>query len=175
MMSVQNYLMLRRNNPVLSFSILMSKVCSNSGGITIVKYDFELIAIADAPIECKYCILSLWIIFDLIVSAGFIIRKDLQRVAGIIFWEFLNSWILFNLLVSAGFIIRKDSQGVTEINFCVTNFHIFRLLSTEDFTRTIKRRMEDERSKEYNESMRMLIPKLGGSFGERNGSVIKWI
>ena len=193
MMSVQNYLMLRRNNPVLSFSILMSKVCSNSGGITIVKYDFELIAIADAPIECKYCILSLWIIFDLIVSAGFtirkdsqrvikinfweflslwilfdlfvsagfIIRKDLQRVAGIIFWEFLNSWIIFNLLVSAGFIIRKDSQGVTEINFCETNFHVFRLLSTEDFTRTIKRRTEDERSKEYDASMRMLIPQLG--------------
>ena len=86
LMSVPSYLILRRSNPILSFSILMSKVCSIfvGGGVTIVEYCFDLIATADAPLGYKCYTLSLFFLLDLLGSAGLIIWRDLQGVAEII-------------------------------------------------------------------------------------------
>ena len=128
-MSVPSYLILRGSNPVLSLSILMSKVCFTCGGVTIVENDFDLIATADASLGYIRHTLSLFFLLDLFGSAGLIVRRYLQEVVEIFIWK--------------------------------TNLYFFRPLSTEDFARRIKRRIEEERSKQYDESMRMLIPQIG--------------
>ena len=135
-MSVPSYLILRGSNPTLGLSVLMSKVCSVCGGVTIVENDFDLIATADASLGDKSHALSLFVLLDLLGSAGLIVRRDLQEVAEIFVWRI--------------------------------NLYFFRTLSTEDFVRRIKRRIEGERAKQYDESMRMLIPQIGEkAWGEK--------
>ena len=202
-MSVLNYPALGRSNLSPSFVILMSKVCFAHGGVTIIGNGFDLIAMTDALIGCKYLSLSLGVVFNLYGSAGFLCQKDLHGVVQIYFLSLeyffflghgnLNLNFLFNLfgsagvqfrkdfqrvveiypfilaypflldlIASAGFIFRKDLQRMTEIYYVLScNILYFRLLTTESFQRRIEERWLGERSKEYDDSMRMLIPQEG--------------
>ena len=58
LISVPNYLKLRRSNYSGSTTILMSKVCYKYGGVTFIEHKYFLIITADAPKRRKlYCTL----------------------------------------------------------------------------------------------------------------------
>jgi len=91
--------MLRRSNPLLSLQILMSKVCS--GGVIIVKNGFKFMAIADAPIGCKYCTIDDWHLCMLFELAGFNFWISLQRAVEINNMRTNN--VIFRLMTTGEF------------------------------------------------------------------------
>ena len=162
-MSVPSYLILRGSSPALGFSVLMSKVCFVCGGVTIVENDFDLIATADASLGDKGQILSLFVLLETL--SLFVLLETLSLF---VLLETLSLFVLLDLLGSAGLVVRRDLQEVAEIFIWTFNLYFFRVLSTEDFVRRIKRRIEGERAKQYDESMRMLIPQIGEkAWGEK--------
>ena len=154
-MSVLSYMAFRRSNPYLFNIILMSKVCFICGGVTIIKNDSCYFAITDAPMRCKYCILDFAVLHNLLGLAG-LIRKSSLGVAEAIILSLYN---LHDLFAFAGVINRKNLQGVAEIFYGDFNISFFRILMTKDFVEAIKRKTTEERSKDYVDSMRMLIPQ----------------
>jgi hypothetical protein len=97
--------------------------------------------------------------FDLIATADASLGDKSQA---------LNLFVLLDLPGSAGLIVRRDLQEVAEIFVWRINLCFFRTLSTDDFVRRIKRRIEGERAKQCDESMRMLIPQIGEkAWGEK--------
>jgi len=83
-------------------------------------------------------------------------RKDLQVATEKMSFE---NFIFFDGFGSAGLKTWKDLHRLSKIFYQVVYKFYFRLLTTDDFLTSIKRRIEEERSREYDESMRMLIPQ----------------
>ena len=113
-MSVLNYPALGRSNLSPSFVILMSKVCFAHGGVTIIGNGFDLIAMTDALIGCKYLSLSLGVVFNLYGSAGFLCQKDLHGVVQIYFLS-LEYFFSLDTLISIS-IFSLISLDLLEFN-----------------------------------------------------------
>ena len=155
-MSVLSYLRVGRSNPTPIATILMSKVCFNRGGITITKNGFIFIATTDASLGCKYCTISFAMLLEPLASAGPVFRKDLQGATEKLSFE---NFIFFDVFGSAGLKTWKDLHRLSKIFYQDFYKFCFRLLTADDFLKNIKRRIEEERSREYDESMRILIPQ----------------
>ena len=179
-MSVLSYLRVERSNPALIITILMSTVCFNRGGVTIIKNGFILTATTDASLGCKYCTISFAIPLKPFASAGPMTRKDLQ---GVMEKMIVKGFNLFEFFGSAGLKLRKDLHRMSKIFYKEFYGSYFRLLTAEDFRRNISRRTDEERAKEYTESMRLLIPqpeemiwgeRRAGSKAAMVGEIVGW-
>ena len=92
--------------------MLISKVCFNQGGVTIIKNGFDFIATTNASLGCIYCTISFAILLKLLASAGPMIQKDLQGAMEKLSFECFN---LFDLFGSAGLKIWKDLLRISKI------------------------------------------------------------